>query len=51
MYIYISRKETKNTDAPLHPCTHTTSPLIVEALFSFYQGKLKATLFMLGELQ
>lgn len=26
-------------------------PLIIKVLFSFYQGKLRATLFMLGELQ
>lgn len=29
----------------------TGLPLIVKFLFSFYQGKLKATLFMLRELK
>lgn len=29
----------------------TGLPLIVKFLFSFYRGKLKATLFMLRELQ
>lgn len=28
-----------------------TLPLVIKVLFGFYQGKLRAILFMLGELQ